>query len=699
VAARLAVSLQSPLYSFDAATAGAVVTAELSSREVAAVRVTGSGLDRTWRGEAGVPLLADGLPEAPGLVEATATVLEPSGVPSPRALATVTAVLSPHLLEAEWRALAWRRTLETLALVATIALASWAVLHRGVVRPLERLRAAMVTARQALSAAPGADLPEADPVGGLPGALPELAAMGADYRRLAEAVRQSRAALAAQEADLRATLESIGDAVVTADPEGRVLAMNPVAVRLTGVPAAEAVGRPLAEIFAPGGVLAGAPGGLVATVLARGATLSPPEPLPLRERGGRERWVAVTAAPVRRPGGAPAGVVLVFRDVSAQRLLEDQVRQAQKVEAIGQLAGGVAHDFNNMLTPMLAYGQLIREAPEVSEEVRAHAEVVVETATRAAALTRQLLAFSRKGGKTLRTLAPARLVEETAALLRRTLDRTIDVRLDLAASGAVLGDAALVQNALLNLSLNARDAMPGGGVLRIATRDAWLAEEDCQVPGFRLAPGPHVELSVSDTGTGMPPEILARVFEPFFTTKEAGKGTGLGLAAVHGTMTEHGGAVLVHSVPGAGTTFRLLFPAVAHEQPASAAPARAARRVREGRALVVEDEPRIRQLVARELAGLGFRVVEAGDGEAALTALATPAAFDLAVLDLVLPRRTGRQVFEALRARHPAVPVLITSGFARDDRLSTLLDQPAVGFLEKPWRPSELLDAVERLLG
>jgi len=333
--------------------------------------------------------------------------------------------------------------------------------------------------------------------------------------------------------------------------------------------------------------------------------------------GGRERWVAVTAAPVRRADGLAAGVVVVFRDVTTQRALEDQVRQAQKVEAIGQLAGGVAHDFNNMLTPMLAYGQLIREAPDASEEVRAHAEVVVETASRAAALTRQLLAFSRKGGKTLRTLAPARLVEETAALLRRTLDRTIEVRLDLAAAGAILGDAALVQNALLNLSLNARDAMPGGGVLRISSRDVWLGEEDCQVPGFRLSPGPHVEVSVADTGTGMPPEILARVFEPFFTTKETGKGTGLGLAAVHGTMTEHDGAVLVHSVPGRGTTFRLLFPAVPHESPAAAAPPRAARRVRDGRALVVEDEPRIRQLVVRELAGLGLRVVAVGDGEAA----------------------------------------------------------------------------------
>jgi two-component system, cell cycle sensor histidine kinase and response regulator CckA len=402
---------------------------------------------------------------------------------------------------------------------------------------------------------------------------------------------------------------------------------------------------------------------------------------------------------VRRSSGLPAGVVVVFRDVSAQRALEDEVWQAQKVEAIGQLAGGVAHDFNNMLTPVLAYGQLIRETAGTSEEVRQYAEVVVETATRAAALTRQLLAFSRKGSKTLRTLSPTRLVEETATLLRRTIDRSIDVQLDLKATGSVRGDAALLQNALLNLALNSRDAMPYGGILRLTSRDVRLDEKDCTVGGFTLSPGPHVELGVADTGVGMPPEVVARIFEPFYTTKEAGKGTGLGLAAVHGTVTEFGGAVLVHSVPNHGTTIRLLFPAVASDQATAPAASAKAHQAREGLALVVEDEPRIRQLVVRELTGLGFRVVEAADGLGAMSAVAAPVSYDLAVLDLVLPRASGRQVFLALRAQQPALPILLTSGFAREGNISDLLEQPLVGFLEKPWRPSELLDAVERLLG
>jgi CheY-like chemotaxis protein len=241
--------------------------------------------------------------------------------------------------------------------------------------------------------------------------------------------------------------------------------------------------------------------------------------------------------------------------------------------------------------------------------------------------------------------------------------------------------------------------MPGGGVLRLGARDVTLGAEDCAVPGFTLRPGPHVELSVADTGAGMAPGVLARIFEPFFTTKDAGKGTGLGLAAVHGTMTEHGGAVLVHSVPGRGTTFRLLFPTVAPAAAEAAAAAPRARRARQGRVLLVEDEPRIRQLVARELGGLGLRVVEAGDGEAALAALDEAPVLDLAVIDLVLPRLTGRTVFEALRARHPDVPVLLTSGFARDERLAELLARPRVAFLEKPWRPSELHEELDRLLG
>jgi CheY-like chemotaxis protein len=352
-----------------------------------------------------------------------------------------------------------------------------------------------------------------------------------------------------------------------------------------------------------------------------------------------------------------------------------------------------------MLTPVLAFGQMIREAPEASAEIQQHAEVIVETATRAAALTRQLLAFSRRGSKSVRSLSPNTLVQETASLLRRTIDRSIDVQLDLQAVGSLRGDAGLLQNALLNLALNARDAMPYGGVLRFTTRDLRLEEADCAVPGFSLSPGPHVEIGVADTGVGMTHEVAARIFEPFFTTKEAGKGTGLGLAAVHGTVTEHGGAVLVNSTLNHGTTFRILFPSVGAAEAFAAEPPRRARRSREGLALVVEDEARIRQLVVRELTGLGFRVVEAADGMAAMAELEAPVTYDVAVLDLVLPGASGRQVFLALRAQQPDVPVVITSGFARDVGLSDLLQEPAVAFLEKPWRPSELLDAVERLMG
>jgi CheY-like chemotaxis protein len=244
--------------------------------------------------------------------------------------------------------------------------------------------------------------------------------------------------------------------------------------------------------------------------------------------------------------------------------------------------------------------------------------------------------------------------------------------------------------------------MPEGGLLRLAAREVSLDQADCAATGFDLAPGRFVELTVADTGVGMSAEVMDRIFEPFFTTKAAGKGTGLGLAAVYGTVKEHRGAVLVHSSPGAGTTFRVLLPAAldggasGHPPAQEARPPRPARR---GRVLVVEDEPRIRQLVVRHLGAAGFETIEVGDGEAALAAATGGGAFDLAVLDLVLPRLGGQKVFEALRTARPGIPVLLTSGFAREEGLATMLREPATGFLEKPWRPSELLDAVERLCG
>jgi len=712
IAGRLSVALQAPIYSFDGATIVDVIAAELASEEVVAIRVEAGDLRGTWvRPPSGTGVVnVDRVPGEAGLLAVRARVMEPIDVPFPRALGEVTVLITSGPVEAEWQHAAVRRTFETLALVAALVIAAWVVLLRTVVRPLERIRAAMVSAREGLAAAPVGELRPQDPVAGTRGALPELRSMGRDFLHLAEAVQESRAALAAREADVRATLDSIGDGVITAGHDGRVLALNPVAEQLTGVLASNARGRLLDEVFPPAARLSGeasspAPAGSwLGAFLERGEALSPADALPLTDRAGRERWVMVTAAPVRRPGRAAEGIVVVFRDVSTQRALEDRVRQAYKMEAIGQLAGGVAHDFNNMLTPVLAYAQLIVDDPDGTEDIRQNAAVIAETAGRAAELTKQLLAFSRKGTRNRSPLSPAALVEETAALLRRTLDRSIEVRTEALATAPVEGDSTLLHNAMLNLALNARDAMPEGGLLRLATREVALDPVDCAATGFDIVPGHYVEVTVADTGVGMSPQVQARIFEPFFTTKAAGKGTGLGLAAVYGTVREHRGAVLVHSAPGLGTTFRLLLPVAAADtaMPASAPGASAPRlapSARRGIALVVEDEPRIRELMARHLGAMAFEIVEAADGEAALAAIGQGGPIDLAVLDLVLPRAGGRKVFDALRAARPAVPVLITSGFAREEGLATMLAAPRTAFLAKPWRPSELVEMVERLCG
>jgi PAS domain S-box-containing protein len=423
-----------------------------------------------------------------------------------------------------------------------------------------------------------------------------------------------------------------------------------------------------------------------------------PRPLRAVTKDGRIRNVVLTLTD-RRHDPAVGGVIGNGHDVTEELLLEEQLRQAQKMEAIGQLAGGVAHDFNNLLTVIRGYSDFIRASSTAADEHRQDAEEIGHAADRAVLLTRQLLAFSRKQVLRPQVLEIDRIVDEASRMLGRLLGEDVALDLQLARdAGAVRADAGQLQQVLLNLAVNARDAMPFGGRLTIATENVVVDDEAPALPAPLLA-GRYVRLTVGDTGTGMPPEVLRRAFEPFFTTKELGKGTGLGLSTVYGIVTQLHGRLRVDSAPGMGTTFEIFFPqageAAAAPMPAATKPgARGSETV-----LLVEDDAMVRRLAEATLERAGYRVLTAPSGGDALRlAAGRDGAIDLVITDVVMPGMPGPELAQRLETSQPRLRVLYMSGYAHDTMARHGVNEERVSFLAKPFTPDELARRVREVL-
>ncbi len=378
--------------------------------------------------------------------------------------------------------------------------------------------------------------------------------------------------------------------------------------------------------------------------------------------------------------------------------LEAQLWQSQKMEAIGKLAGGVAHDFNNLLTAIMGNAQLLTLTTPRGSEQADCAEEIVKASSRAADLTRQLLAFSRKGALQNVHLNIHDALVEVIGLLNHSIGREIKVvRKENAENPVIDGDPSLLHNAIVNLALNARDAMPDGGTLTFATQNISLDEAQCRQHAGEIRPGEYLEIGVSDTGIGMDAKTQQRVFEPFFTTKAPGKGTGLGLAGVFGCVKSHKGMVRVHSQPGVGSTFKVLLP-----MPKTAKPLPTPRNDPEpprvsGRVLIIDDEEPVRRLAARALESTGYTVSTCADGLEGIELFKNRReSVDLVVLDLVMPGIGGKATFAALRRIDPAVRVLVASGFAKSAVVTDVLDEGAVGFLGKPFSIDKLTREVAR---
>jgi signal transduction histidine kinase len=405
---------------------------------------------------------------------------------------------------------------------------------------------------------------------------------------------------------------------------------------------------------------------------------------------------------LRDAAGATAGYIAVITDLTEHKLLEAQLRQSQKMEAVGQLAGGVAHDFNNLLTVIKAHTFIALEGLPEDAPARADLVAVNKAAGRAADLTRRLLAFSRKQLLQPRVLDLNAAVSGVLPMLERLIGEDIEVVTQLDPSlHTVSADPAQLEQVIMNLAVNARDAMPHGGVFRIGTINVELLAPRAVDDGFTMQPGSYVVLEVGDTGVGMDAATRARIFEPFFTTKEQGKGTGLGLAMVYGIVKQSGGYVRAESEPGMGTRFEIWLPRV--ETTSAAAPRaehRAASRGGTETVLVVEDEQAVRHVVKRVLELQGYTVFAARNGYEALRIVRErEGRIDLVMTDVVLPEMSGPAIVERLLAEWPHAKVLYMSGYAAEEATKRGLLEPGTALLKKPFTLDELARAVRGVLG
>jgi two-component system cell cycle sensor histidine kinase/response regulator CckA len=417
-----------------------------------------------------------------------------------------------------------------------------------------------------------------------------------------------------------------------------------------------------------------------------------------RRRDGAEFPVEVSLSTVETEEGT-FGIAFVS-DISVRKTLEQQLVHAQKMEAVGRLAGGVAHDFNNMLTVIAGYNRMILDELSTLDPLRGYAEEILKAADRAAALTDQLLTFSRRQIMQARVIDLNAVIGQTENMLRRLIGEDIQLVLSLGAdTGNIRTDPRHIEQAIVNLAVNARDAMPLGGRITIETSNTKIDETYAKTH-MGVEPGEFVMIAVSDTGHGMDSATRQKIFEPFFTTKPRGKGTGLGLASVYGLVKQSGGDIWVYSEPGQGTTFKLYFPRVAG--PASPGILEEREHPRRDAAetlLLVEDETQVRELEVRMLEQLGYKVLAAANGEEALdVSRAHPGQISLLVTDVVMPNMSGRQVAEALLSCRPDLRVLYLSGYTENNIGHHGVLDSGVDFLTKPFTRDALARKVREVL-
>jgi two-component system cell cycle sensor histidine kinase/response regulator CckA len=513
--------------------------------------------------------------------------------------------------------------------------------------------------------------------------------------RAEEATREVRQGIAEQKgaqeavARLAAIVSSSSDAIVGKTLDGVVTSWNAAAERIFGYSGSEMVGQPVFKLIpeelhdAERAVL---------VQLRRGEAVELSETERIR-KDGKRIWISLSVSPIRDATGVIIGAASIKRDVTESRLMRQHLHETQRFQAVGQLAGGIAHEANNQMTVVLGASQFLLRRPDLAPSAREDIELIRRAAERTASITQQLLAFSRRQMLELRDVDLNRVVQTIEPVLRRSLAEHHELIVRLRLRDAVVrADPRQLEQVLLNLTLNARDAMPGGGRLTIETDSVELAGEDVASGGDGPSPGAYAVVVVKDTGRGMDRATLQRAFEPFFTTKAVGQGTGLGLSVVHGIVNQSGGTIRVESEPGRGTTFTLYLPITSAGRGPELPADTGTMAMEHGRvALVIEDDAVVRGMAARGLREAGYDVLEAVNGREALELIrAHTGRLDVVVTDIGMPEMDGYDVARRLSEERPGVPVVFISGYGDPE--------PKVPFLQKPFAPDVLVRTVGQML-
>ncbi len=514
--------------------------------------------------------------------------------------------------------------------------------------------------------------------------------------------KKTEAMLVHQEKMYRGLFESAADALLCVDSEGTIRLANTASRELFKVPpSAQSSSRQLTGLFAKG-----VPGEITSYLLSLGETTEPMKmECDLQQYSGERFNAELRAIPLPILADEPL-CLLYITDITQRKKtelekqrLQDQFEVVYKMEAIGQLAGGIAHEYNNILGAIAGYADLIRQRYSADERLTKYAGMILNASKRASELTRKLLIFARKNRLNLADFNVHDAIEEAVDLLNHTVEKTINIiRNDSAPQAFIFGDVSQFQNAVMNLALNSRDAMPEGGTLTIVTSVADVDRDFHHRRDFSVAPGKYVAISITDTGCGMEPDVLSHIFEPFFTTKDIGQGTGLGLASVYGTIRSHHGFIDVKSSPGEGTTFTLYFPLVEHE-PLTTAGAVQPHTAGRGAILFIDDESILRDAVREMLTLIGYTVTTGIDGEDAISLFsANPDRFDLVILDMKMPGMSGVECFRKLKAVKPDIRALLSTGYSIDEERQSLLNEGFTGIIQKPYVSSQLAQAVQAIL-